>query len=128
MKRRLIFEILLVIVVLIIAIVKWTSDKNDTELIDKNSKATAGLVYELNSTFPQNTHVKYKYIVRNQYYSSKTQVETTVRHCNVDTNDKFRVEYSLSNPSTSRLVLQCKLPDTTTLGTTLNDSDCVDCY
>jgi len=128
MKRPSIFELLIVIVVLIIATLKWTTNANNNDLLDKNSKATVGLVYETYTTFPENKSIKYKYVVGNKFYTAKTQNATTYRHCFVDTNDKFKVEYSPTNHNISRLVLTCKLADTLKLGTNIDTINCVDCY
>jgi hypothetical protein len=128
MKGQRIFQILIVIVVLIFAIFKWTSEENNNDQIDKNFKTTAGLVYENYTTFPENKYIKYKYLVDNKFFIGKTQNSTTYRHCFVGINDKFKVEYSISDPSLSRLVQTCKLNDSIALGTSLDSVKCVNCY
>jgi len=128
MKGQRIFEILIVIVVMTFAIYKWTSEENKNDIIDKKLKSTAGVIYETQTTFPENKFIKYKYLVDNKYFIGKTQNSTTYRHCLIRINDKFKVEYSLSDPSISRLVQTCKLHDTIALGTSLDTARCVKCY
>lgn len=127
MKTQRIFEISIFTVVLLFVISKWTSDAKNDDLIDLSSYSTVGQVYETYTTFPENKSLKYKYVVGNKIYKAKAESGTTYRHCFADTNDKFKVEYSVSDPSVSRLVLTCKLSDSLELGSKIENLKCIDC-
>ena len=112
MKKKNLIQFVIVIIILAIAIFKWTRDSdNDTE-IDKNLKICVGEIYDINSTFPENHHVKYRYQIKGTNYEAKMQANTFSKKCTYEKFDKFKVEYSSINPQKSRIVLNCKLSDT----------------